>query len=97
MKKQITTRRLLLSAFCSEEFTHDELMSLKHKAWKKNLGVLMSNVSNSKLGQSVTLFDCYKVEELSFYKRLRHYLRVCLTAVSRYVGMSPVITVIKFR
>lgn len=88
-------RRLLVAAHTTGTFSHYELLTLKKKAWKSCIGYLITDVSQSKLGQSVMLFDCYRVEELGFFKRLRHYFRVFTATVARYVGVSTVFVVVK--
>ncbi len=58
-------------------------------------GGMMTSVSTDGFGHGVLfVFDAYMVEELGFFKRCLHTLRVFTAAIAGYIGMSPVIKVI---
>ncbi len=58
-------------------------------------GGMMTSVSTDCWGHGVLLvFDTYMVEQLGFFKRCRHMLRVFATTVASYIGVRSVVKII---
>ena len=94
MKRQ---RRLLLAAYkVNGEFTQEDRDNIRRRVYDKLTDdCMITSVSRDGWGIGVLLiFDSYEVEQLSFLKRIRHYLRMLLAAVSSYVGMCTRVIVI---
>ena len=85
-------KHLIMAAYkMGEPFTSEEMDDLRKQAFERSL-----NGGTMTFGNHIVLkFDLYVVEQLSFPKRLRHLLRKFFTAVACYVGVSPVIKVIR--
>lgn len=91
-------KHLIMAAYkMGEPFTSEEMAKLRKQAFKRSLdGGTMTSVATDGFGNHIVLkFDLYMVEQLSFSKRLRHLLRKFFTAVACYVGVSPVVKVIR--
>lgn len=91
-------KHLIMAAYkIGEPFTPEEMDDLRNQAFERSLdGSTMTSVATDGFGNHIVLkFDLYMVEQLSIPKRLRHFLRKFFTAVACYVGVSPVVKVIR--
>lgn len=86
-------KHLLLTAYKQgAEFTKEETHNLRIKAHKRTLDhATITSTGIDYFGNYVlNIFDFYEVKELSFFKRIRHSLRVFFTTVASYIGMGPI-------
>ena len=83
-------------------FTHSGTIAEDRKARYRKIamkGVIkdmtMTFSSSNNLGHAFLIFDCYKIEQLGFYQRLKHCFRMIKTAVFDYIGISTVVVIIE--
>lgn len=58
-------------------------------------GGMTTSVSTDGWGHGILLvFDTYMVEQLGFFKRFRHTLRVFKAAIAGYISVRPVVKVV---
>jgi hypothetical protein len=88
---------LLAVGFASRrELTDCEINRIRRRSFKKCIDhLIMTFLTENRLGAGVLIFDCYVIEELNFFQRIRHGLRVLKAAIFDYIGVSSVIIVIK--
>lgn len=58
-------------------------------------GGMTTSVSSDGWGRGMLLvFDTYMVEQLGFFKRLRHTLRVFKATIAGYIGVRPTVRIV---
>lgn len=95
---KVVKRPILAAVKLSGRLTEEDRKYLRKKAWHKSTdGATMTMTSTDFGRESVLFFDVYVVEQLSFFKRFRHTLRVFKAAIASYVGIKSRIVVITLK
>jgi len=91
-------RDVILVAYKKGEWSQSEIAQLREKAWKRSVGEATLTIRGRQedFGVStIVILDIYMVKDLCFKERCRYLLSKIKTTVASYIGINPVIVIIK--
>jgi len=90
-----TEKHLLGVAYSAKPFTDEELSKIRGRFFRRSIDDFTTTFTGSNgLGYTLTVFDIYRVKDLHFPQRVRHYVRKFITTILGYIGIYPIIRIV---